>query len=122
MRFHGSTEVEKVLETMEYACYVLDAQHIVLDNLQFMMGSAGSSRGYGGKYDAQERALEAIRRFATDNNVHVTIVIHPRKEQDGATLSLNSVFGTAKATQEVRRRGGYGGGMGGKGGGGGRYL
>ena len=35
------------------------------------------------------------------HNVHVTIVIHPRKEPEGQPLSIASVFGTAKATQEA---------------------
>lgn len=45
LRFFGSTDVEKVLDAMEYAVYVHDVEHIVLDNLQFMMGtSAGKVR------------------------------------------------------------------------------
>ena len=86
---------------MEYAVYVLDVQHIVLDNLQFMMGTGAAGRASYDKYEMQERALEAFRRFATDKNVHVTVVIHPRKEPDGIALSLSSVFGSAKATQEA---------------------
>ena len=38
LRFYGSTEVEKVLDAMEYAAYAHDVEHVVLDNLQFMMG------------------------------------------------------------------------------------
>ena len=33
--------------------------------------------------------------------MHVTLVVHPRKEPETAPLSLSSVFGTAKATQEA---------------------
>ena len=33
--------------------------------------------------------------------MHVTLVIHPRKEQDGEPLGITSVFGGAKATQEA---------------------
>lgn len=69
----------------------------------------------------QEHAIEVFRSFATNKNVHVTLVIHPRKEQDGVQLGkyhcfvdrirffclqallsgINSIFGTAKATQEA---------------------
>ena len=31
----------------------------------------------------------------------MALVIQPRKEQDDALLNINSVFGTAKATQEA---------------------
>ena len=89
----------QVLDTMDYAVYSCDVQHIILDNLQFMLGT--STRGRSTVFEAQDTALEKFRRFATDKNVHITLVIHPRKEQDGAPLSLASVFGSAKATQEA---------------------
>jgi twinkle protein len=101
MRFYGSTEVESVLDAMEYAVYSYDVQHILLDNLQFMLGGQGMGRSNFGKFDAQENALEKFRQFATANNVHITLVIHPRKEDDDTLLHMSSIFGAAKATQEA---------------------
>lgn len=98
LRFFGSTEVDEVLDAMEYAVYAYDVQHILLDNVQFMM--AGQGRGYD-KFERQDAALDKFRRFASQKNVHLTLVIHPRKEQDDVDLTLSSVFGTAKATQEA---------------------
>jgi twinkle protein len=98
LRFYGSSEVEQIVDAMEYAVYVHDVEHVVLDNLQFML--SGQARGID-KFDAQEHAIEVFRAFATRKNVHVTLVIHPRKELDGAQLGVNSIFGTAKATQEA---------------------
>lgn len=84
---------------MEFAVYAYDVEHVVLDNLNFMM--SGQGRGYD-KFEAQERcvlkprmpmpslacralkraawhrALDRFRKFATHNNVHLTLVIHPR--------------------------------------------
>ena len=34
LRFFGSTEVDRVLDALEYAAYVHDVRHVVLDNLQ----------------------------------------------------------------------------------------
>jgi twinkle protein len=101
MRFYGSTDIDEVLDAMEYAVYVYDVEHILLDNLQFMLSSSMSSKSGFERFEAQERALEQFRRFATEKNVHLSLVIHPRKEQDDALLNINSVFGTAKATQEA---------------------
>lgn len=101
MKFFGGTDVDAVLDAMEYAVYVHDVEHIVLDNLQFMLSSAASGRRSLDRFEAQERALESFRRFATQHNVHISLVIHPRKEPDDTKLSLGSVFGTAKATQEA---------------------
>lgn len=44
--------------------------------------------------------IQKFRKFATLHNVHVTLVIHPRKE-DADRLTTNSIFGGAKATQEA---------------------
>ena len=33
--------------------------------------------------------------------VNIILVIHPRKENDQMPLSISSIFGTAKATQEA---------------------
>ncbi len=46
------------------------------------------------------QVIQKFRKFATAHNVHVTLVIHPRKE-DEVRLSANSIFGGAKATQEA---------------------
>ena len=40
------------------------------------------------RWDAQDYAITLLRKFATDRNVHVTLVIHPRK----VTASANLVF------------------------------
>jgi hypothetical protein len=61
---------------MDYAVYVNDVEHIVLDNLQFMLGVT-AGRGFD-KFDSQERALDLFRQFATSKNVHITLVVHPR--------------------------------------------
>lgn len=44
MKFHGSSSVENVLDAMEYAVYVYDVEHILLDNLQFMLSDQGQTR------------------------------------------------------------------------------
>ena len=77
--------------------YAYDVEHIILDNLQFLLGATA---GYE-RFDAQERAIHAFRKFATTQNTHVTLVIHPRKEPEDQPLNISSVFGTAKATQEA---------------------
>lgn len=41
MNFFGSTNVDDVLDAMDYAVYAYDVRHIVIDNLQFMMSGQG---------------------------------------------------------------------------------
>ncbi|KYQ94381.1 T7-like mitochondrial DNA helicase [Tieghemostelium lacteum] len=98
LRFFGSTHVDKVLDAMEYAVYVQDVEHIILDNLQFML--SGQAKGVE-KFDTMDESIEKLRKFATQKNVHITVVIHPRKQETESTLSINDIFGTAKATQEA---------------------
>ena len=100
MRFHGGSEVDDIVDAMEYAVYVHDVEHIILDNLQFMM-NRNLGKGAFDKFDAQDMAVDIFRKFATRHNVHVTLVVHPRKEDEGLKLSISSIYGSAKATQEA---------------------
>jgi len=100
MKFHGGSEVDDVLDAMDYAVYVHDVEHIILDNLQFMLIRSGKNNVFD-KYDQQDIAVEKFRKFATERNVHITLVVHPRKELEGAKLGISSIYGSAKATQEA---------------------
>ncbi|KAJ2720303.1 hypothetical protein GGI07_004679 [Coemansia sp. Benny D115] len=109
LKFHGSTNPKTVLETMRHAVYAYDVKHVVIDNLQFMMSM--QARGFD-KYDAQDAAIATFRQFATEENVHITVVAHLRKDSGGASAGassraaaadadINSIFGSAKVTQEA---------------------
>lgn len=69
MRFHGGTHVDAVLDAMDYAVYANDVQHIILDNLQFML-TRGAQEGRGGKragpwdkFDAQVEIIGGLLVF-----------------------------------------------------------
>ena len=98
MAFHGSTQVSEVLDVMRHAVYTQDVTHIILDNLQFML--SGQASGLE-KFELQEHVIAALRSFATEHACHVTLVVHPRKEDDGAPLTTASIYGAAKVTQEA---------------------
>ncbi|KAH8324445.1 hypothetical protein KR074_007782 [Drosophila pseudoananassae] len=98
MTFHGQQPLKPVLEAIEHASYVHDVMHVIIDNLQFMMGV---STYRGDKFWEQDAIIAAFRGFATKHNAHVTLVMHPRKERQEDELTTSSVFGTAKATQEA---------------------
>ena len=100
MRFHAATNVDDVIDAMEFAHYVHDVEHVVLDNLQFMTQSSTSTRSFD-KWGAQDEAIAKFRDFATKNAVHVVLVVHPRKEDPHARLALTSIYGGAKAAQEA---------------------
>ena len=95
--FHGTNEVEKVLDAMAHAVYVHDIAHVIIDNIQFMVGSGS---GNIDRFTKQDQCVEMYRKFATLHNVHVTLVIHPRKDQE-ERLTIHSIFGGGKATQEA---------------------
>jgi len=128
LNFHGGSSLGDVLDAMDYAVYKHDIQHIILDNLQFMMpGGTGAEAFKGGgssavlgkssfnnnfntsysdisrytagldvgtkfspisKFETQDLAIQAFRKFATINNVNVILVIHPRKEDDNLPLGM----------------------------------
>ena len=45
--------------------------------------------------------MSMLRTLATEKNVHIGLVIHPKKVEDDNNLSVGSIFGTAKVTQEA---------------------
>ncbi|KAI5623329.1 twinkle protein, mitochondrial [Silurus asotus] len=98
MTFHGQQNLKTVLDTMQHAVYLYDISHVIIDNLQFMMGQENLSVD---KFAVQDNIIAAFRKFATNSSCHVTIIIHPRKEEDDKDLQTASIFGTAKASQEA---------------------
>ncbi|XP_064612722.1 twinkle mtDNA helicase-like [Liolophura sinensis] len=100
MTFFGQESIKKVIETMSHAVYVHDIAHVVVDNLQFMMG-VESDRLMMDRFQRTRSDRRCIRKFATTMNCHVTVVVHPRKEKDNDELTTASIYGSAKATQEA---------------------
>uniref|UniRef100_A0A7N8XSM3 Twinkle mtDNA helicase n=1 Tax=Mastacembelus armatus TaxID=205130 RepID=A0A7N8XSM3_9TELE len=98
MTFHGQQNIKTVLDTMQHAVYLYDINHVIIDNLQFMMGQENLSID---KFAVQDHIIGAFRKFATNTSCHVTLIIHPRKEEDDRELQTASIFGSAKASQEA---------------------
>ncbi|XP_056152703.1 twinkle protein, mitochondrial [Lampris incognitus] len=98
MTFHGQQKTKAVLDTMQHAVYLYDINHVVIDNLQFMMGQEKLTDN---KFAVQDNIVGAFRKFATNSSCHITLIIHPRKEEDDKELQTASIFGTAKASQEA---------------------
>ena len=96
--FFGSTELTKILNLIDYCIYAYDVAHIILDNLQFML--SGQGRGFE-RFELQDDLIAKLRKIATEKNVHITIVIHPKKTEDNQDLNVSSIFGTSKSTQEA---------------------
>lgn len=100
MTFHGEQAIKVVMEAIEHATYVHDISHVIIDNVQFMMGISEESKHLD-RFWKQDAIIASFRTFATRKNCHVTLVIHPRKEKDSDDLTTSSIFGGAKATQEA---------------------
>ncbi|XP_074598262.1 mitochondrial DNA helicase [Brevipalpus obovatus] len=100
MTYHGQEEFENVQKTMETAVQECKIKHVIIDNLQFMVGTRSKRFKFLDRYEYQDHVIGNCRKFATQNDCHVTLVIHPRKE-DGDLLTMNSIFGGAKASQEA---------------------
>ena len=98
LKFFSSTAIRDVLKACSHAVYAYDVRHIILDNLQFMLSQQG--RSSLDRWELQDDAVAELRKFATEQDVHITLVVHPRKDANDL-LDINSVFGSAKVTQEA---------------------
>lgn len=45
--------------------------------------------------------MARLRKIATNFNVHIIVVIHPRKTDDNEDIQINSIYGSSKSTQEA---------------------
>ncbi|XP_043248677.1 twinkle protein, mitochondrial [Colletes gigas] len=100
MTFHGQQSIKVVMDAVEHATYVHDIAHVVIDNVQFMMGTSEDTKHLD-RFWKQDDIIARFRNFATKNNCHVTMIIHPRKERFEGELTTSSIFGSAKASQEA---------------------
>uniref|UniRef100_A0A6I8NFV7 Twinkle mtDNA helicase n=1 Tax=Ornithorhynchus anatinus TaxID=9258 RepID=A0A6I8NFV7_ORNAN len=98
MTFHGQQNIKTALDTICHAVYMYDIRHVVIDNLQLV---TGQGRRSADRLTAQDTVLGAFRRFATDSGCHVTLVIHPREEDDDRELQAASLSGSSRAIQEA---------------------
>ncbi|XP_011270147.1 hypothetical protein CAOG_08565, partial [Capsaspora owczarzaki ATCC 30864] len=104
MNFFGQTEIDDVIDAIRQAEYAYNIEHVVLDNLQFMLDISSKS-GFD-KFTIQDQAISKLRKLSTDLNIHITLVMHPRKDDAsspnlGSVLHTASISGTGKATQEA---------------------
>uniref|UniRef100_A0A4W5NK61 Uncharacterized protein n=1 Tax=Hucho hucho TaxID=62062 RepID=A0A4W5NK61_9TELE len=72
MTFHGQQNIKSALDTMQHAVYRYVISH--------------------------DGIIGAFGKFATNSSCHVTLIIHPRKEEDNRELQTASIFGTAKVS------------------------
>ena len=97
MSYYGAQDLQCVIKTVEHSVYMYDIEHVIIDNLQFMT-TVGTEED---RFQALDKAISLFRKCASELNIHVTIVVHPRKENDDSILQTASIYGTAKATQEA---------------------
>lgn len=100
LKFHGQESINVVMDVVEHATYVHDIKHLVIDNLQFMMGLSSIEERYIDRFYKQDKVIAEFRTFATKHDCHVTLIIHPKKEKDTDDLTISSIFGSVKASQE----------------------
>ncbi|GFR30154.1 twinkle protein, mitochondrial [Trichonephila clavata] len=91
---------ERILQALENAASAYRIQHLIVDNLQYMMNMEEYNTTLD-QFRRQEQIFGYLREFANRRKCHVTLVIHPRKEPEFTELNNTSISGTAKAIQEA---------------------
>ena len=63
LTFHGTNDPGKVLDAMGHAVYIYDIAHVIIDNMQFMLGM--SAGGAMDRFTAQDHvSCEALTNLA----------------------------------------------------------
>ncbi|KAK6731611.1 hypothetical protein RB195_007838 [Necator americanus] len=79
-------------------------QHVVIDNLQFLVNQSTMSDERStslDRFQMQDRFVGHMRALATQQGVHVTMVVHPRKTDANTDLDIQHFGGSARVTQEA---------------------
>uniref|UniRef100_A0A1I7TJN9 SF4 helicase domain-containing protein n=2 Tax=Caenorhabditis tropicalis TaxID=1561998 RepID=A0A1I7TJN9_9PELO len=79
-------------------------QHVVIDNLQFLInqGMMADEKSSGlDRFHLQDRFVGYMRQLATQNQIHITMVVHPRKTDGDAEIDVQHFGGSARVTQEA---------------------
>lgn len=71
MNYYGTRDIDEVLATIKYAVYMYDIEHVVIDNLQFMV----HVRPHGDKFQAMDEAIAKFRSCASEHGVHITVSV-----------------------------------------------
>ncbi|CAH8607397.1 unnamed protein product [Dicrocoelium dendriticum] len=99
MNYHGSQSEVEVFKTMDEGVRLFGIEHIVLDNLQFLLGAGGTR--FDDRFHRQDQFVQKLRTFANERPVHLTVVAHPRKEDVDRPLTISSLYGGGKLAQEA---------------------
>ncbi|UMM41828.1 hypothetical protein L5515_017915 [Caenorhabditis briggsae] len=79
-------------------------QHVVIDNLQFLInqGMMADEKSSGlDRFHLQDRFVGYMRQLATQNQIHITMVVHPRKTDGDTEIDVQHFGGSARVTQEA---------------------
>ncbi|VDP38709.1 unnamed protein product [Schistosoma mattheei] len=85
----GSFEMP-LRKTMEVGVKDSGVEHIVIDNLQFLLGAGDGA--FVERFQRQDHYVQKLRAFATEKGTH---------EETGRLLSINSLYGGGKISQEA---------------------
>lgn len=102
LSYYGAIDCDTVMDEISESIVKHGIKHVILDNLQFMTSLDAK---YSEVYAKQDYICHRLRMLATAANVHVSLVIHPRKvdvsTRNGqpADLHIESVGGSPKSTQ-----------------------
>jgi len=98
MNLHGQQEIDQIIQSVRALVVTRGVRHVIVDNLQFLVGCKDSN---GERWAEQDRAMAAFRSFATAHQCHVTLIVHPKKTKGDEPLTMQSVGGGARVTQEA---------------------
>lgn len=99
----GEDSLEDILEVMEYAYRRHNVKRYILDNLKTIRH--GDNKDF---YRQQANTINALRKFVKKYNVHIDLVVHPRKTsnrelEDEDVGGSSDIIDLAHNIIEVRR-------------------
>lgn len=93
---YRNDNVSQFIDMLNRSILQSNCKHIIIDNLQFLIGGTREDR-----FMLQDRFVVELRRLASDKNIHITLVCHPRKYQTDMPIAMDQIYGGVRLVQEA---------------------
>lgn len=90
--------VEQLMHEIEYAVHVLNCRVVFIDNLNFLLRVTKAQD----QIMEMDNVVHTLIEFVKKLDVHIWMVMHPRKTEDGRVVSEYDIKGSSTSVQEAQ--------------------
>jgi archaellum biogenesis ATPase FlaH len=95
--YDGRIDIDEMIETLTMANDVYEARIAIMDNWNYMVRPSSAREAL---YE-MEQAFYKLVQYVKKSPMHIMLVMHPKKVENGKLVSLDDLKGSSNAPQEA---------------------